>query len=123
MLTPNGFKNTLASLLMGVELTEELENVVSVLQNDFDERNVIIEKYGNEYDSELENYDFVEKTNENIDDGYKEKYLTLKEKYINRFMGKELGNDENVTDENVTDENENDENVTIEDLFENKGDM
>lgn len=116
MLTPNGFKNTLASLLMGVELTEELENVVSVLQNDFDERNVIIEKYGNEYDSELESYDFVEKTNENIEDGYKEKYLALKEKYINRFMGKELENN----DENVTDENENDENVTIEDLFENK---
>lgn len=35
-------------------------------------------------------------------------------------MGKEL---ENTNDENVTDENENDENVTIEDLFENKGDM
>ena len=111
MLTPNGFKNTLASLLMGVELTEELENVVSVLQNDFDERNVIIEKYGNEYDSELEN---------NNGEDYREKYLALKEKYVNRFMGKELGNDENVTDENVTDENENDENVTIEDLFENK---
>lgn len=124
MLTPNGFKNTLASLLMGVELTEELENAVSILQNDFEERNVIIEKYGNKYDCDLDSYDFVEKTNENNNgEDYREKYLTLKEKYVNRFMGKELGNDENVTDENVTDENENDENVTIEDLFENKGDM
>lgn len=117
MLTPNGFTKLLTGLMSGIELTEEIENMIAQLQNDFSERNEIIEKYGNEYDSELDEYEFSEKEIEQpqVDD-YKEKYLELKERYINRFMGKEPTGDEPTGDEPTGDE------TTIDDLFEIKED-
>lgn len=122
MLTPNGFTKLLTGLMSSIELTEEIENMIAQIQNDFEERNAIIEKYGNEYDSELDEYEFSEKEIEQpqVDD-YKEKYLELKERYINRFMGKEPTGDEPTGDEPTGDEPTGDE-TTIDDLFEIKED-
>lgn len=112
MLTQVGFDNKIATLMGLVEITEEVEQIIADLRVDFADRIAITDKFGEEYNAEEESYDFVEKVIENADE-YKEKYLDLKEKYVEAFM--QNGKEEDVKEE---ENEENKDNVNLSDLFE-----
>ena len=114
MLTQVGFDNKIATLMGLVTLTEEVEQIITDLRVDFADRIAITDKYGEEYNAEEESYDFVEKVIESADE-YKEKYLDLKEKYVEAFM--QNGKEEDGKEEDGKEE-ENKDNVNLSDLFE-----
>lgn len=130
LLTKKGSDALLKRIFESGGLTPDMEKDIQRLKDDFDEREGILKKYGEDYDGELEEYDFKEKTgvdSSNIDE-YKAKYEDMKKRYIDRFFNGNVGeaekaieqqkNDVRQDEKNLQDEKEND--ITIDELLEKK---
>lgn len=88
LLTKTGIKNLLNRLWETGSLSVDMEADIKRLQDDFDEREGMLRKYGEVYDGEdKEEYEFVEKPSETED--WKGKYEEMKSRYVNRFFNGE----------------------------------
>lgn len=88
LLTKTGIKNLLNRLWETGGLSADMEADIKRLQDDFDEREGMLRKYGEVYDGEdREEYEFVEKPSETED--WKGKYEEMKSRYVNRFFNGE----------------------------------
>lgn len=88
LLTKTGIKNLLNRLWETGGLSADMEVDIKRLQDDFDEREGMLRKYGEVYDGEdREEYEFVEKPSETED--WKGKYEEMKSRYVNRFFNGE----------------------------------
>lgn len=88
LLTKTGIKNLLNRLWETGGLSADMEVDIKRLQDDFDEREGMLRKYGEVYDGEdKEEYEFVEKPSETED--WKGKYEEMKSRYVNRFFNGE----------------------------------
>lgn len=88
LLTKTGIKNLLNRLWETGGLSGDMEADIKRLQDDFDEREGMLRKYGEVYDGEdREEYEFVEKPSETED--WKGKYEEMKSRYVNRFFNGE----------------------------------
>ena len=88
LLTKTGIKNLLNRLWETGSLSADMEADIKRLQDDFDEREGMLRKYGEVYDGEdKEEYEFVEKPSETED--WKGKYEEMKSRYVNRFFNGE----------------------------------
>lgn len=90
ILTKTGINKILRRVMETGGLTEDMENDIKRIQDDFDEREGILKNYGETYDGEdMEEYDFVgrELTQLDPEEDYKGKYEEMKQKYLDRFFG------------------------------------
>lgn len=88
LLTKTGIKNLLNRLWETGSLSADMEADIKRLQDDFDEREGMLRKFGEVYDGEdKEEYEFVEKPSETED--WKGKYEEMKSRYVNRFFNGE----------------------------------
>lgn len=88
LLTKTGIKNLLNRLWETGGLSADMEADIKRLQDDFDEREGMLRKYGEVYDGEdKEEYEFVEKPADTED--WKGKYEEMKSRYVNRFFNGE----------------------------------
>lgn len=88
LLTKTGIKNLLNRLWETGGLSADMEADIKRLQDDFDEREGMLRKYGEVYDGEdKEEYEFVEKPTDSED--WKGKYEEMKTRYVNRFFNGE----------------------------------
>lgn len=88
LLTKTGIKKLLNRLWETGGLSADMEADIKRLQDDFDEREGMLRKYGEVYDGEdKEEYEFVEKPSETED--WKGKYEEMKSRYVNRFFNGE----------------------------------
>lgn len=88
LLTKTGIKNLLNRLWETGGLSANMEADIKRLQDDFDEREGMLRKYGEVYDGEdKEEYEFVEKSSDAED--WKGKYEEMKSRYVNRFFNGE----------------------------------
>ena len=85
LLTKTGIKNLLNRLWETGGLSADMEADIKRLQDDFDEREGMLRKYGEVYDGEdKEEYEFVEKSSD-VEE-WKSKYEEMKSRYVNRFF-------------------------------------
>lgn len=98
LLTKTGIKNLLNRLWETGGLSADMEVDIKRLQDDFDEREGMLRKYGEVYDGEdKEEYEFVEKPSDAED--WKGKYEEMKSRYVNRFFnGEETRKDGDADD-------------------------
>lgn len=82
MLTKNGVEKILNRIWETGGLSADMEDDISKLKAEFDEREGVLRKYGEVYDGEdKDEYDWQDNGGE-----YRGKYEELKERYKNRFM-------------------------------------
>ena len=123
LLTKKGSDTLLKRIFETGGLSPDMEKDIQRLKDDFDEREGILKKYGEEYDGELEEYDFIEKAgadSSNVDD--------YKANYVDRFFNGNAGEAEKAIvqqkadvrkdEKNLRDEKEDD--ITIDELLEKK---
>lgn len=125
MRTRQAYEELLARLMASGELTPDMEEDFRRLKDELDEREGMLARYGETYDGENKEYDWkpreeevVDTPKENVVD-WKAKYDEMKQRYIDRFMGRVK--EENLRDlkEDLTrgeDEGRKEE-VVYEDLF------
>lgn len=125
MRTRQAYEELLARLMASGELTPDMEEDFRRLKDELDEREGILARYGETYDGENKEYDWkpreeeiIDTPKENIID-WKARYDEMKQRYIDRFMGRVK--EENLRDlrEDLTsgeDEGRKEE-VVYEDLF------
>lgn len=124
-LTRSGVNKILRRIMETGGLTDDMETDIKRLQDDFDEREGLLKRYGETYDGEdLDEYEFKENLPTQIDEdeNYKEKYESMKQKYLDRFFG---GVDmkeevEEVKEETKEDVERDGTEQSFEDLFEKK---
>lgn len=104
ILTKTGMNKILRRIMETGGLTPDMEEDIQRLRDDFDERESILKKYGETYDSE--DADEYEYTGRNTDDTYtpkeeekdakewRTKYEEMKARYLDRFFGG-IDNDKN----------------------------
>lgn len=110
MLTRAGAIKILDKIWESGGLTDDMEELVKRLKDDFDEREGMLSRFGEVYDGEDEDeYDY--KLNE-VED-YKTKYEDLKKKYKDRFFGKA----KEIEEEQVEDIKRDGTEQTFESLF------
>lgn len=123
LLTKAGVTKILRRIMETGGLTDDMENDIKRLQDDFDEREGILKTYGETYDGEdKDEYDFKgrEKTQLSEGEDYKGKYEEMKQKYLDRFFGG-VGNEvEDVKEETKEDVKRDGTEQTFEDLFEKR---
>lgn len=113
MLTPLGMEELMKEILSTGGMTEDMESLVKRLQDDFNERQVIIEKYGEAYDGEAREYDFVEKANE-----WEGRYRELEKRYRDKFFANSGTRNIDTRDTTILDETANeDTDVPLDDLL------
>lgn len=125
MRTRQAYEELLARLMASGELTPDMEEDFRRLKDELDEREGMLARYGETYDGENREYEWkpreeevVDTPKENVVD-WKAKYDEMKQRYIDRFMGRVK--EENLRDlkEDLTrgeDEGRKEE-VVYEDLF------
>lgn len=125
MRTRQAYEELLARLMASGELTQDMEEDFRRLKDELDEREGILARYGETYDGENKEYDWKPREEEIIDTpkentiDWKARYDEMKQRYIDRFMGRVK--EENLRDlrEDLTsgeDEGRKEE-VVYEDLF------
>lgn len=94
ILTRSGMEKILRRIMDSGGMTEDMENDIERLKDDFDEREGILKRYGETYDGEdRDEYDYSERDDINIytpdeeEKDWKQEYDNLKERYMNRFFG------------------------------------
>lgn len=124
-LTKSGFNNILKRLMASGDLSEELENDITSLRNDFDEKDLYLKKFGTVYEGEdIDNYDYIE--NEIVaspdESGYKQKYEDMKQRYLDRFFGTVPQDEtvESIMQEQTEDVEHDGTEQTFDDLFEKR---
>lgn len=94
ILTRSGMEKILRRIMESGGITEDMEQDIERLIDDFDEREGILKRYGETYDGEdRDEYDYSERDDINIytpkeeEKDWKQEYDNLKERYMNRFFG------------------------------------
>lgn len=94
ILTRSGMEKILRRIMESGGMTEDMEQDIERLKDDFDEREGILKRYGETYDGEdRDEYDYSERDGINIytpkeeEKDWKKEYDNLKERYMNRFFG------------------------------------
>lgn len=94
ILTRSGMEKILRRIMESGGMTEDMEQDIERLRDDFDEREGILKRYGETYDGEdRDEYDYSERDDINIytpkeeEKDWKQEYDNLKERYMNRFFG------------------------------------
>ena len=91
ILTRSGMEKILRRIMESGGMTEDMEQDIERLKDDFDEREGILKRYGETYDGEdRDEYDYSERDDINIytpKEEKKQEYDNLKERYMNRFFG------------------------------------
>ena len=94
ILTRSGMEKILRRIMESGGMTEDIEQDIERLKDDFDEREGILKRYGETYDGEdRDEYDYSERDGINIytpkeeEKDWKKEYDNLKERYMNRFFG------------------------------------
>ena len=90
LLTKTGIKKLLNRLWETGGLSVDMEADIKRLQDDFDEREGMLKRYGEVYDGEdRDEYDFVESPREPEGEDWKGKYEEMKQRYVSRFFNGE----------------------------------
>lgn len=91
LLTKTGMSKLLRKIMEMDDLPEEIEDDITRLQSDFEERTGYLANYGDIVDGEdVDEYEFAVRENTNVEgaeEGWEEKYRAMKQKYIDRFFG------------------------------------
>ena len=97
ILTKSGMTKILRKIMESGGMTEDMERSVRRLQDDFDEREGILKKYGETYDGEdRDEYEFsgrdtdeiyTLREEEKLADDWRAKYEEMKSRYLDRFFG------------------------------------
>lgn len=97
ILTRTGMTKILRRIMESGGMTDVMEEDVRRLQDDFDEREGILRKYGETYDGEdRDEYEFSERDGTSIytpreedklADDWRIKYEEMKKRYLDRFFG------------------------------------
>lgn len=97
ILTRSGMTKILRRIMESGGMTDDMEEDVRRLQDDFDEREGILRKYGETYDGEdRDEYEFSERDGNSIytpreedklADDWRIKYEEMKKRYLDRFFG------------------------------------
>lgn len=92
ILTRSGMEKILRRIMESGGMSEDMEQDIERLKDDFDEREGILKRYGETYDGEdRDEYDYSERDDINIytpeEKDWKQEYDNLKERYMNRFFG------------------------------------
>lgn len=97
ILTRSGMTKILRRIMESGGMTDDMEEDVRRLQNDFDEREGILRKYGETYDGEdRDEYEFSERDGtsnytpreeDKLADDWRIKYEEMKKRYLDRFFG------------------------------------
>lgn len=88
ILTKIGYSKLLNRIWETGGLTADMEDDLRRLQDDFDEREGILRKYGEVYDGEdKDEYEYKENTRDETD--WKRKYEEMKTRYTDRFFNGE----------------------------------
>lgn len=97
ILTRSGMTKILRRIMESGGMTDDMEEDVRRLQDDFDEREGILRKYGETYDGEdRDEYEFSERDGTSINtpreedklaDDWRIKYEEMKKRYLDRFFG------------------------------------
>lgn len=125
MRTRRAYEELLSRLMASGELTPDMEEDFRQLKDELDEREGMLARYGETYDGENKEYDWKPREEEVVDTpkentiDWKARYDEMKQRYIDRFMGRVK--EENLRDlrEDLTrgeDEGRKEE-VVYEDLF------
>lgn len=112
MINAKGVERILSRIFETGGLTEDMEEDIKRLKDEFDEREGMLRKYG-EWDEEGDEdgrFEYKEFDRE----AWREKYDELKKKYIKRFFG-DTTVDEYI--EKESDKNDDELEKSIEDLF------
>lgn len=111
MLTRTGANKILQRIWETGGLTPDMEEDIQKLRDELDEREGVLKKYGEVYDSEdRDEYEYKEREIK-YDEDYKAKYDDLKTRYMNRFFGtsevrEEYNRVENSQEEDVKEDGE-----------------
>ena len=91
LLTKTGINKILRRIMESGEMTEEMENDISRIQSDFDERTGYLSGFGEVQEGEdIDEYNYtVTETAppENDSEVWKTKYNDMRKKYMDRFFG------------------------------------
>jgi hypothetical protein len=108
LLTKTGINKILRRIMESGEMTEEMENDISRIQSDFDERTGYLSGFGEVQEGEdIDEYVYtVTETAppENDSEDWKTKYNDMRKKYMDRFFGNTQIDDE--TDKIVLEQEE-----------------
>lgn len=128
LMTKKAMDTLLKRIMETGGLTEDMEKDIERLRGDFDEREGILKKYGEEYDGENDEYEFTENVSrETLSNEWEEKYKELKQRYIDRFFGGieegnegEKGEGEEIKEEQKEDIKKDGEDLSFDNLFEER---
>lgn len=95
LLTKNAMYALLKRIAETGGMTEDMEKDFQRLKDDFDEREGILKKYGEEYDGEKDEYEYIEKEynkpsdldSERDVDYWRNQAENYRKRYIDRFFG------------------------------------
>lgn len=110
MLTKRGVDTLLQKVWETGGLTPDMEEDITRLRGEFDEREGMLRKFGEWYDGEdKDEFDYVPRETTNAGEGgeWEAKYNEMRERYINRFFGRDTAdetNEEETPESNVPDE-------------------
>lgn len=98
LLTKTGINKILRRIMESGEMTEEMENDISRIQSDFDERTGYLSGFGEVHEGEdIDEYEYtVTETAppENDSEDWETKYNDMRKKYMDRFFGNTQIDDE-----------------------------
>lgn len=106
MLTRKGMDAILRKIAENSEMYDGFEDDVLMIQNDFDEKDEVLRRYGTvEYGEEDDEYEYKESSvleDAKVAEEWKGKYEDMRAKYIDRFFGTAKERDEYTTVLNET---------------------
>lgn len=121
ILTRAGMDKLLRKIMESGGLTDDMEEAIRRLRDDYDEREGILRKYGEVYDGEdKDDYEYTpyERKEDNERSGdyvSREEYEGLRKRYIDRFFG---GRVDEIIDETREDVKRDGEKQTFDTLLE-----
>lgn len=91
LLTKRGIDKILDRIWETGGMTADMEDDIRRLRDEYDERKGILDKYGEEYDGEEDEYEFKERERTEYDDTetkmWRDRYEEMKRRYKERFFG------------------------------------
>lgn len=123
LLTKSGANKILRRIMETGGLTEDMEQDIKRLQNDFDEREGMLRNYGEVYDGEdMDEYEYKPREQAVIEEteDFKSKYEEMRQKYLDRFFGGTVNEVEEIKEEQTEDVERDGTEQTYEALFEER---
>lgn len=94
LMTRRSFMDLLSRIMQTGGMTEDMENDLAKIRDDFDEREGILKRYGETYDGEdRDEYEWKERDGSSIyqagpdEKDWKKEYDNLQDRYLKRFFG------------------------------------